>query len=68
MATEKKETTMRKGLSRREQETIINFNKEESVAYIFTYEKTWQKQYSEQTKKKMAARLARIRGKQRPLL
>lgn len=26
-----------------EQETIINFNKEEKVAYIFTYEKTWQK-------------------------
>ena len=26
-----------------EEETIINFNKEEKVAYIFTYEKTWQK-------------------------
>lgn len=26
-----------------EQETIINFNKAEDVAYIFTYEKTWQK-------------------------
>ena len=26
-----------------EQETIINFNKEEKIAYIFTYEKTWQK-------------------------
>lgn len=26
-----------------EQETIINFNREEKVAYIFTYEKTWQK-------------------------
>ena len=25
------------------QETIINFNKEEKIAYIFTYEKTWQK-------------------------
>jgi len=25
-----------------EQETIINFNKAEDVAYIFTYEKTWQ--------------------------
>lgn len=29
-------------LSKYEQETIINFNKEEAVAYIFTYEKTWQ--------------------------
>ena len=26
-----------------EQETIINFNKAEDTAYIFTYEKTWQK-------------------------
>jgi len=30
-------------LSSYEQETIINFNKEEKIAYIFTYEKTWQK-------------------------
>ena len=29
-------------LTNYEQETIINFNKEEKVAYIFTYEKTWQ--------------------------
>jgi len=29
-------------LSGYEQETIINFNKEEKIAYIFTYEKTWQ--------------------------
>lgn len=90
-------------LSAYEQETIINFNKEGSIAYIFTYERTWQKhleqrlglkplmnngfggkeyqlpkglismprakrQYSEQTKKKMAARLARIRDRQKPLL
>ena len=34
---------MRKGLSRYEQETIINFNKAEDTAYIFTYEKTWQR-------------------------
>ena len=34
---------MGKTLSNYEQETIINFNKEEQVAYIFTYEKTWQK-------------------------
>jgi hypothetical protein len=27
---------------RNEQETIINFNKAEDVAHIFTYEKTWQ--------------------------
>ena len=26
-----------------EQETIINFNKDEPVAYIFTYENTWMK-------------------------
>lgn len=93
----------RSGLSTYEQETIINFNKEENRAYIFTYEKTWQRhleqrlglkpmmnnghggkeyqlpkglipmprakrQYSEQAKRKMAARLARIRGKQQPLL
>jgi len=25
-----------------EQETVINFNKAEKIAYIFTYEKTWQ--------------------------
>ena len=25
-----------------EQETIINFNKDEEIAYIFTYEKNWQ--------------------------
>ncbi len=30
------------GLSRYEQETIINFNKDEDMAYVFTYEKTWQ--------------------------
>jgi len=30
-------------LSKYEQETIINFNKEENIAYIFTYEKSWQK-------------------------
>lgn len=30
-------------LTRSEQETVINFNKGENTAYIFTYEKTWQK-------------------------
>ena len=30
-------------LSKYEQETIITFNKEDDVAYIFTYEKTWQR-------------------------
>ncbi|MFC1972556.1 hypothetical protein ACFLVE_04040 [Chloroflexota bacterium] len=30
-------------LTNHEQETIINFNKEEKIAYIFTYEKSWQK-------------------------
>ncbi len=31
-------------LSKYEQETIINFNREEDKAYIFTYEKAWQRQ------------------------
>ena len=30
------------GLARFEQETIINFNKEETEAHVFTYEITWQ--------------------------
>lgn len=30
-------------LTKYEQETIINFNREESIAYIFTYERTWQR-------------------------
>jgi len=34
---------MPRKLTSYEQETIINFNKEEKIAYIFTYEKTWQK-------------------------
>ena len=33
---------MTRKLTSYEQETIINFNKAEDVAYIFTYEKTWQ--------------------------
>ena len=33
---------MSRALSAYEQETIISFNKAEDVAYIFTYEKTWQ--------------------------
>lgn len=33
---------MRRRLSSYEQETIINFNKDEAIAHIFTYEKTWQ--------------------------
>jgi len=33
---------MRGRLSNYEQETIINFNKDEAIAHIFTYEKTWQ--------------------------
>ena len=33
---------MRRRLSNYEQETIINFNKNEAIARIFTYEKTWQ--------------------------
>ena len=34
---------MTRMLSHYEQETVINFNKAEDIAYIFTYEKTWQK-------------------------
>jgi hypothetical protein len=34
---------MSRGLSAYEQETVINFNKAEDTATIFTYEKTWQK-------------------------
>ena len=34
---------MSRALSTYEQETIINFNKAEDIAHIFTYEKTWQK-------------------------
>ena len=33
---------MRRRLSNYEQETIINFNKAEDIAHIFTYEKAWQ--------------------------
>lgn len=33
---------MRRRLSNYEQETIINFNKDEAIAHIFTYERTWQ--------------------------
>ncbi len=32
----------KRSLSLYEQETIINFNKDEKMASIFTYEKTWQ--------------------------
>ena len=34
---------MSRTLSAYEQEIIINFNKDEDVAHIFTYERTWQK-------------------------
>lgn len=39
-------------LSLDEQETIINFNKGESIAYIFTYEKTWQQHLEKKLKLK----------------
>ena len=32
----------KRAFSSYEQETIINFNKDELIAHIFTYEKTWQ--------------------------
>jgi hypothetical protein len=38
---------MSRRLTSYEQETIINFNKAEDIAYIFTYEKTWQKHLEE---------------------
>ena len=38
---------MSRNLTNYEQETIINFNKAEDIAYIFTYEKTWQKHLEE---------------------
>ena len=34
-------------LTRYEQETIINFNEAEKIAYIFTYNKKWQKRLEE---------------------
>lgn len=34
---------MSRRLASYEQETIITFNKDEDVAHIFTYERTWQK-------------------------
>ena len=34
---------MVKTLTNHEQETVIDFNKEEKMVHIFTYEKTWQK-------------------------
>jgi hypothetical protein len=34
---------MRQRLTSYEQETIINFNKAEDIAHVFTYEKAWQK-------------------------
>ncbi|MGB6872731.1 MAG: hypothetical protein WBE46_01075 [Dehalococcoidia bacterium] len=34
---------MQRKLTAQEQETIITFNKAEDIAYIFTYENTWQK-------------------------
>lgn len=103
MTTKTEAKQQKRHLTAYEQETIINFNKDESIAYIFTYEKAWQKhleqklelkpvmdngfggkeyqlpkglipmprakrRYSEQTKKKMAARLAQIRGNQKRLL
>jgi hypothetical protein len=102
MTTATKEKKYDRRLTDYERETIINFNREESTAHIFTYEKTWQKhlelrlglkpqmdngyggkgydlakvlitpprakrQYSAETRQKLVARLARMRGKQKPL-
>jgi hypothetical protein len=36
-----------RGLSAYELETIINFNQGENIAYVFTYEKTWQKRMAQ---------------------
>jgi hypothetical protein len=43
----KKQVSMWRRLSAYEQETIINFNKTEDIASIFTYEKRWQKHLEE---------------------
>jgi hypothetical protein len=102
MTTAVKEKKYDRRLTDYERETIVNFNREESIAHIFTYEKTWQKhlelrlglkpvldngyggreyqlpkalitpprakrQYSQETRQKLVARLARMRGKQKPL-
>ena len=39
-------------LTKYEQETVISFNKEEKVAYIFTYEKSWQQHLEKNLKLK----------------
>jgi len=41
-----------KSLTRQEQETIINFNKEDAMASIFTYEIAWQKHLEKNLKLK----------------
>jgi len=43
MLITKQKKSRSRNLSGYELETIINFNQGENVAYIFTYEKTWQK-------------------------
>jgi hypothetical protein len=49
---------MPRKLTSYEQETIINFNKAEDIAFIFTYEKTWQ-QYLE---KKLGIKPTEVNG------
>lgn len=48
------------GMSLDEQETIINFNKEEKIAYVFTYDKSWQKHI--ETKLKIQPHMVNGRG------
>jgi len=43
---------MSRGLSNYEQETIITFNKEEAIARIFTFNKTWQQHLEKRLKLK----------------
>jgi hypothetical protein len=39
-----------RNLTRYELETVINFNQEETDAYVFTYEVTWQKHIEQRLK------------------
>ena len=34
-------------LTKQERETIITFNQEEETAFVFTYERSWQKQFEQ---------------------
>jgi hypothetical protein len=52
LSNNKKRVNVSRALSAYEQETIISFNKDEDIAHIFTYEKTWQKHLEEKLRLK----------------